>query len=217
MIRIVLIVLSALIAPTFAIVDGFPARHLQFPYLASLKVISPFDISYCGGSIITNQHILTAAHCAVAPVDEIHVRLGSTRLKEGGVVYKVWASNFIVHPDFGPNTLYNDIAVLKLPTTIKFTSAIQPINLPPKNVAHHSFHGMTGRVGGWGYTNEVHGPYADHLQFVDMRILPNSQCRPFFPKTQRIQANIMCAYGANSDLTLGQKQGLSHKIYVYID
>ena len=43
------------------IVGGKPADKGEWPWMAAL--LRGGDDQYCGGVLITNQHILTAAHC----------------------------------------------------------------------------------------------------------------------------------------------------------
>lgn len=46
------------------VIGGDLAAVGQFPYQAALYIqISPYDVVFCGGSLITTSHILTAGHC----------------------------------------------------------------------------------------------------------------------------------------------------------
>ena len=56
--------ISAFTAPSYKIVGGTPAYPGQFPFVASLKIKSFYSyIHFCGGASISEEFILTAAHC----------------------------------------------------------------------------------------------------------------------------------------------------------
>lgn len=86
--KLILLIVVALIATSKAfrehqlkieprIVEGHNAERGQFPYYVYLEIIAP-EGSVCGGSLISNQWILTAAHC-LEDVTRVHVHLGSLR------------------------------------------------------------------------------------------------------------------------------------------
>lgn len=89
---------------------------------------------YCGGAVITDRHVLTAAHCVERLTkEEIAVRLGEydfrslneTRIRDFNV------TEMRIHVDYS-NILYeNDIAVLKLDRPTIFNSYIWPVCMPP--------------------------------------------------------------------------------------
>ncbi|XP_014474147.1 PREDICTED: trypsin-2-like [Dinoponera quadriceps] len=65
-----------------AIVGGFMAKEGQFPYQVSLR---SYGSHYCGGSIIGETHILTAAHCVdkLAYTNGMVVVTGTLKWREG--------------------------------------------------------------------------------------------------------------------------------------
>ena len=55
---------AAFKVPSPKIVGGSPAQPGQFPFVASLKIKSFYSyIHFCGGAAISQEYILTAAHC----------------------------------------------------------------------------------------------------------------------------------------------------------
>ena len=109
------------------IVGGFDSEINDYPWQAAL--VDPYGSGYCGASIISNQWILTAAHCiedSYSP--DVFVRVGSENsYSYGGVTYSV--SEIIVHPNYTDVTSGSDIALIKLSDTIIFNHNIQPIGL----------------------------------------------------------------------------------------
>ena len=122
------------------IVGGSNATIEEVPYQISLRYCSPTTGNcghFCGGSIINQDTILTAAHCVLGDLPEwLEIRAGSDLRSQGGQIIKV--RNIIIHPDYQRSGLYNDIAVLKLRTKLTFGSKIMPIGLPPRGNSFRS-------------------------------------------------------------------------------
>jgi secreted trypsin-like serine protease len=115
-----------------------------------LSVKFPSGRITCGGVIINHRQILTAAHCLVehdvkSGPDDITVYVGSNKEKEGEE-YAV--NNVAIHPDYEAEVYINDIALLSLEKSLKFTESIGPACLPRKSVREYIGQGLT--VSGWG-------------------------------------------------------------------
>ena len=107
------------------IVGGHEVRANSAPFIASLHL---GDRHFCGGSLVTSRHVITAAHC-VAPLSDfkirtrLRVRLGKHDRTEnsepGEQVRRV--VRVVRHPGFKPAPhFWNDIAVLTLDTEVPF-------------------------------------------------------------------------------------------------
>lgn len=76
--------------PPRKIINGEDAAIADFPYQVSLRL---YDRHICGGAIISNRHILTAAHCIAgeAPYSEMTVVTATNSLEPGtgGKAYRV--------------------------------------------------------------------------------------------------------------------------------
>lgn len=170
------------------IVGGTETKINQYPWMAMLSYDNRF---YCGGALINNLYILTAAHC----VDGFTVRRIKIRLlehdrniaTESKVIHR-GVSSATVHPRYNQNTFNNDIAVLKLDQEVKYSNDIRPVCLPEKG---KRFTGEIGTVLGWGKLGESK-PVSNVLREVQVPIMSNIKCSGFYGSSQ-ITDNMLCA------------------------
>ncbi|XP_036319392.1 serine protease SP24D-like [Rhagoletis pomonella] len=163
---------SSSAAPNGRIVGGVDATIGQFPHQVSLQ---REDGSHtCGGAIIDESHILTAAHCVVAgngiepyPAKYFQVRVGSIQRTAGGKLLQL--KRITVNKAYG--NFLNDVAVLELEQPLVFTDNIQPIELADEEVPV----GEDVIISGWGrlYTG---GPIPHRLQWNTLKALNTEQC-----------------------------------------
>lgn len=103
------------------IVGGQFASDNQFPYQVALIYRGSIR---CGGSILTEKFILTAAHCLVER-NGLKILAGTNKLSNGGITRDV--AEQIPHENYG--NFMNDIALLKLQEPLTFDDSIKPIEL----------------------------------------------------------------------------------------
>lgn len=123
----------------FAIVGGRDARPTQFPYIVSIRDYNSME-HICGGTIISDFHILTAAHCLQGNrsiAGNIFAIVGAMRRKGDGISMGI--ANVYSHLNFSTKPLRNDIGMLYTMDKIQFEVDVKPIALPkfdiPRNGA----------------------------------------------------------------------------------
>lgn len=105
---------DVLCTPPQRIIRGSEAENGEFPYQVYLKNYR--TRLFCGGSIISSKHILTAAHCVKNNkyLNNLYIYIGSVNLWRNGLYYNVQSVN--IHPKYiGSSTgrvTKNDIAIL---------------------------------------------------------------------------------------------------------
>ncbi|XP_046504759.1 coagulation factor XI isoform X1 [Equus quagga] len=174
------------------VVGGRASVPGEWPWQITLHIISPTQKHLCGGSIIGNQWILTAAHC----FDEVESPkilrvysgiLNQSEIKEDTSFFAV--QEIIIHDQYEIAESGYDIALLKLGTTMNYTDSQRPICLPSKGDTNVIYSDCW--VTGWGY-RKLRDKIQNTLQKAEIPLVTNEECQRRY-RSHKITDKMICA------------------------
>ena len=195
-----------------AVYGGTTASIADAPWqvaITSKSAATAYDGFFCGGSLISNQWIITAAHCLVDDYDSpvaassLLIHLGSSRLSSSAKATRT-VSAVRVHSGYDSFTALDDIALLKLTNPVTFSAgSIEAIEL----AATDPYDGEIARITGWG---EVRGEtYPATMQKGNITIKAGSICEDTY--YDFYSSNQICGGDASTDVCSGDSGGpLTH-------
>lgn len=150
------------------IVGGNTATPNEWPWAVFLSIQTSAGSFFCGGSVISNRAVLTAAHCVEGAVSSVTVFFGCHQRSRADcdLVLTAPAQNVRPHPSYRNVGSGRDVAVIRLPQTITFTNTIRPVCLP--TTPNNNFADNSLWVAGWGRTS-TGGGLAPALKEVRMK------------------------------------------------
>lgn len=186
-------------------------RTATVPYHVALQLDGkPKNETFCGGAILDNNWVLTAANCVaeIAPSGDIELRMQPEQLKVvvGGVdldgpgaekaTYQV--TNILPHPNYD-EYVRNDIALLKIDRNI--LEVVGSIKREKVDLAKESSKpGQPAYISGYGETDrEMSGRYSPKLQATDVTIMEDGVCKAVYREI----------WDAKSMLCVGDRMGRS--------
>ncbi|KAJ8726723.1 hypothetical protein PYW08_015120 [Mythimna loreyi] len=193
---------------TRRIVSGRNTSITAVPWQVSLRE-KTYPI--CGGSVVTDVWLLTAAHCLLrARASELSVRLGSSWKTHGGEMYDI--KECYVHPRYISKTKTNDVGLVRLYTPLRFSARVLPIRLVAKEAKLPA--NEPAIVSGWGKLKEG-GPSATYLQSSTIKTIAMKLCRRSGLDRKAIDPVSMFCAGSFSQASPDACQGDSGGPIVY--
>ena len=160
------------------IIGGTDATIADFPW----QVYYESGNFMCGGSIISGNWIITAAHCtenddgSAIPVSEMFVKAGATNPYSVNEGKRYQVSEVIINENYNTRTLANDVALLRLKDPVDVPNA-RPIKLVTADDAREGATdpGVISWVTGWGLTDLSPDVLPYILQKVQLPIVSREQ------------------------------------------
>ncbi|RZC37326.1 Trypsin domain containing protein [Asbolus verrucosus] len=178
------------------IIGGTPAYAGQFTFAAAIHVHTADGTFFCGGALISNEWILTAAHSYLKRFVDFSatlftIQLGSNQLEgEDSNRVTLATSEYVVYPDFNPETLEHDVGLIKLRMPLEFTNYIRAT----QHLALVPIQDDTTVQGlGWGQVDDLTPELSNDLNVVYLKSISNAECRITYGN--QITDNMVCVSG----------------------
>lgn len=169
------------ILPPSRIVGGYDANSHSWPMIVSLRNIVD-DRFFCGGSILSDSFILTAAHCVedriVPGKDGINIVAGNDKQSDLSAII-IEVDSIHIHPEWVPDPSggWNDIAILHLsqPLNISINPFLSRTCLPSwnstLNMLNYPLKGTRLALIGWGTIEDRYDYSPDYLQQTEVFVM----------------------------------------------
>ncbi|XP_050096722.1 brachyurin-like [Anopheles aquasalis] len=178
------------------IVNGYIAAPGQFPYQIALLSNMEGGQGLCGGSVLTTNYVLTAAHCVDVATGGLVIYGAEDRTnpaEPSQVRIAFEHSGIRLHPNWNPSLIRYDIATVRVVSPVTFTARIQPVTLPRLSDVGNDFAGLIGTVSGFGRFSDSIAQASNILRYVNNPIQTNLACSVRFPGV--IQPENICLSG----------------------
>ncbi|KAF5293939.1 hypothetical protein FQA39_LY13644 [Lamprigera yunnana] len=208
------------------IIGGNRTALFEFPWMALLSYQTPNGIDFrCGGTVINNRYILTAAHCItnLSTLRLLGVRCGEHNITsdvdcEGSnnpelvtcapPVQDMGIEETIPHPSYNATTYSDDIGLIRMSSPLNTSvDSVKPICLPTVNSLRNlNFTSTRLLVTGWGATET--GRRSAELLKVEIAVTSRDNCQRTYENTQaQLTDRQICAGGQNRRDSCGGDSG----------
>merc|ERR1711973_81221 len=186
------------------IVGGVETEAHEYPWQVGLS--GGGSRPFCGGSLISKKHVLTAAHCTEGSGD-MYVLLGDHSLT-ASEERKVKVCKIKDHPKYNSRTVNNDYSVLTLCEEVEFTDKISPVCLPSAQGVGAQYEGVNAVVSGWG-TLSSGGSSPNTLREVVVKTMSRKKCCASNTaySCKKITGSMLCASNPGKDSCQGDSGG----------
>lgn len=205
--------------------QAFPADSYDDPRITgvceaeishfSYHVLLESDVEprhFCGGTIINEHFVLTAAHCLIyngRVIDHILVTIHTDDTSKVGIFNRVRSNSpdLYIHPNYviGDRSFLNDIALIKLSRPLRLGNNLHPAYLPPFNSQNEHISGKKAHLVGFGKRIWT-GRTNRKLRAAALTILPDEVCLHMSKMTEPVKkylyskSHMLCAVTQRSCL-----------------
>ncbi|XP_010182062.1 PREDICTED: granzyme A-like [Mesitornis unicolor] len=173
------------------IIGGAEVTPHSRPFMALIKGAKGKSI--CGGALIKENWVLTAAHCNVEGGEVILGAHSQTAREREKQFFKI--AKQIRYPCYCPNCKESDIMLLQLHKRARIGKAVQIIPLPTSDDDPKP--GTTCTVSGWGQTHNRLRKFSDTLREVNITVISRKTCNSHYKNNPVITENMICAGAKN--------------------
>lgn len=192
--------------PGVKIIGGAEQSNGAHPWMAALLSKgsgNPADRQFCGGSLVSDTVVLTAAHCVTGTKPkQVEVTVGRTVLsdKRQGQLRNV--RSIVSHPRYVKGNEAYDLALLELAKPVTGTAAVK---MPTAGTDALLRPGAQATVIGWGNTDTEVPSFPDRLRGVNVPLLSHAECTATYPGYNK--AVNVCAGVESKDSCQGDSGG----------
>jgi len=186
--------LNATSGPQMQIVGGSDADECEWKW--QVGIMNKDDTEpWCGGTLISEEWVFTAAHCVQEWPGRLKVVAGQHTIskKSGNEQYRN-VKEIVMHEKYNSETMTHDFALLRLESPMNFNQCVGAACLPTKGDLKG---GETCWISGWG-TLASGGESPDVLQEASVQVLSLDACRKSGYSSSEILDDMICAQGTNS-------------------
>lgn len=156
------------------VVKGTPTTTRTFPWMVMIRRSGEATVK-CGGAILCDNIVLTAAHCfddGTTPF-ELFMYVGKDEMDYYNVNQAInYVKTIVIHPSYDSNTMANDIAIIRTESPFRFNNNVKPICLPNADEVLHP--GQTCLFTGYGDTLGI--GFARRLNYVEIPLINDADC-----------------------------------------
>merc|ERR1712018_613903 len=176
------------------IVGGEDAEDGEFPWQIQLRSSSSDRSLLCGGWVLNENWVGTAAHCCVGKLPRgVHVVAGGILRVEDDEGEEQFSdvTEIVIHEDYSSRNHENDICLLHLKTALNMTDFVQPVTLPAQ--MELTPEGADCIVTGWGTLHSGDFLLPDKLQKVTVPVIGDTVCDEKYEPQYKIYDSMICA------------------------
>lgn len=184
------------------------SEHGQWPWHVALFMkdeVNPSKSSYiCGGSLVSKNRVITAAHCVslagnrIVNPNSLTAYMGKYNINtDESTSLKRAISNFKVNPEYNKANFHNDIAILNLNEDVEYSNYVRPVCLWEAADGIQDVVGQNGYVVGWGYNEDEQ--LNTELKQATMPIVSTEKCARSDPQffSEYVSEKAFCAGSLN--------------------